>query len=126
MPPVAALVAAHCLLVTLLALNVSRERIVKRVPHGEGPNHELARSIRAHANAVEHLVPIGLLLFAAASVDASPLAIAVLGGASLVARVSLTLGILVKGRFGLRRAGAYGTYAIELGLIGVVVVAIAT
>jgi len=120
MPLASGLVAALCALTTLLALNVSWGRIVHRVPHGEGPNHELSRSIRAHGNSVEHLVPLGLMLLAAGLLRAPAIAVGILGGAAIVARVLLSYGILAKGRFSFRRIGAWSTYAIELGLVGLV------
>lgn len=120
MPTAAVLIALLCLVTVALAFNVSRERIKYRVPHGEGPNHELARSIRAHMNSVEHLVPLGLLLVLAGTLGVAEEVVVGLGSAALLARLLITAGILMKGRFVLRRWGAWGTYAIELMLVGYV------
>lgn len=121
MPAAALLVALLCLLTVALAFNVSRERIKYRVPHGEGPNHELSRSIRAHMNSVEHLVPLGLLLVLAGQLGVTEEIVIPFGAAAIVARLLLSAGILLKGRFVLRRWGAYSTYVIELVLVGFVV-----
>lgn len=107
----------------LLAMNVSRGRIVLRIPHGEGPNHELSRAIRAHANSVEHLVPIGLLMLTYALMAGDARIVVLIGTVAVVSRVMITVGILKKGLFRLRTVGAFGTYLVELGLVVVVLIA---
>jgi uncharacterized membrane protein YecN with MAPEG domain len=120
MPLAATFVALLALVTTGLALNVSYGRLRHRIPHGEGPNRELARAIRAHMNSVEHLVPLGLLLLCFAGLGGDPMLLRWVGAVAVVARVALTVGILVKGAFMARRLGAWVTYAIELGLVGLV------
>jgi uncharacterized membrane protein YecN with MAPEG domain len=116
-------VALLSLVTAGLAFNVSVGRFRGRIPHGEGPNRELARAIRAHMNSVEHLVPIGLLLLAYALLAGSPTVITALGSIALLARIALSIGILRKGAFRLRQLGAFATYAIEAALGPLVLVA---
>lgn len=108
-----------------LALNVSRGRIVHRIPHGEGPKGELSRAIRAHANSVEHLVPIGFLLLGYALLAGNETVVIVHGAVTLAARLFLSIGILRKGFFGVRRLGALLTYLVEASLTVLVLLAAA-
>jgi uncharacterized membrane protein YecN with MAPEG domain len=120
MPLAITVVALLSLITTGLAFNVSVGRFRHHIPHGEGPNHELARAIRAHMNSVEHLLPLGLLLFGYAWLDGDPTMLGAIGAAAILARMSLTIGILVKGAFPARRFGAFATYALEVALVALV------
>ena len=62
---VAAYAALLVLLVTVLALNVSRSRIESRVS-GDGGSMPLQAAIRAHMNALEQILPLLPLLWFAA------------------------------------------------------------
>ena len=106
-----------------LAFNISVGRFRHHIPHGEGPNRELARPIRAHMNSVEHSLPIGLLLLTYALLKGNATAILWIGTAAVVARIALSIGILRKGAFSLRRYGAFVTYAIEVLLVVLVITA---
>lgn len=53
--------AISALLVIVLSFRVIRMRLSTRTGIGDGGNHELARCIRVHSNAVEYL-PLALLL----------------------------------------------------------------
>jgi uncharacterized membrane protein YecN with MAPEG domain len=119
----ATFIAILVLLTIGLAFNVSVGRFRHRIPHGEGPKHELARAIRAHMNSVEHSLPIGLLLLTYALLEGNPRAILAIGTVAVVARVALTAGILIKGAFPWRRYGAFVTYAVEALLVALVLVA---
>ena len=57
-------VFANVLIITLLALNVSRLRMFERVANGDGGKVSLKKAIRAHANGVEHVMPYGLVMYA--------------------------------------------------------------
>jgi uncharacterized membrane protein YecN with MAPEG domain len=60
--PITALYATVlALIVTALAINVTRHRAKLKVPLGDGGNPQMLRMIRIHANAIEY-VPISLLL----------------------------------------------------------------
>lgn len=54
----------NILLITLLAINVSRVRIAQRIPNSDGGNLELKKAIRSHINGLEHTLPYGLILLA--------------------------------------------------------------
>ena len=56
--------ALNGLVVTLLALNVSRNRMKHRLSNGDGGKPEMKAAIRAHGNAVEHVTVFGLLVLA--------------------------------------------------------------
>jgi uncharacterized membrane protein YecN with MAPEG domain len=122
----AALFVAILVLLTVgLAFNISVGRFRQRIPHGEGPNRELARAIRAHMNSVEHSLPIGLLLLCYALLAGDPTVILWVGTAAVAARIALSVGILLKGAFLWRRFGAWATYVVEVGLVVLVVEAAA-
>ena len=53
--------AISALLLIVLSFRVIRLRVSTRTGIGDGGNHDLARSIRVHANAIEYL-PLALLL----------------------------------------------------------------
>lgn len=67
-------IALGALLLITLTLRVILRRKSKLIGIGDGGDAELARRIRAHANAVETL-PIGLLLLAALELNGSPTAL---------------------------------------------------
>ena len=116
-------VAVLVLLTAGLAFNVSVGRFRHHIPHGEGPNRELARAIRAHMNSVEHSLPIALLLLTYALLDGKSLALLSIGTVAVVARIALTIGILRKGAFFWRRYAAFVTYGLEALLVTLVMVA---
>ena len=119
----AVFIAVLVLLSVGLAFNISVGRFRHHIPHGEGPNRELARAIRAHMNSLEHSLPIGLLLLTYALLEGNPTAILSIGTVAVVARIALSLGILRKRAFAWRRYGAFVTYALEALLVALVVVA---
>lgn len=109
--------AGLILFVTLLAANVSRLRIRKRIIDGDGGDGDLHRAIRAHGNALEHSVPfIVLLLLGLQASVPGPwlLGYAVAFG---VARVMHAHGFYAR-RFRFRQLGAGLSY---LALIGIAV-----
>jgi uncharacterized membrane protein YecN with MAPEG domain len=121
----AVFIAILTLITAGLAFNISVGRFRRHIPHGDGPNHELARAIRAHMNSVEHSLPIGLLLLTYALLQGNPSAIPWIGTVAVVARIALSVGILRKGAFSWRRYGAFVTYALEVLLVALVLVAAA-
>ncbi|MDD3765279.1 MAG: MAPEG family protein [Nevskiales bacterium] len=102
------------LLVTLLALNVSRMRIRLRIANGDGGNVLMKSAIRAHANAVEHVTIQGLIVLALELRQITALPLAVVAGGFCIARLLHAWGMLGHA-FQLRRIGAGGTYLAELG-----------
>lgn len=81
------------LLVVALAIRVMWLRNTRRVGIGTGDVPELARAIRAHANAVENL-PLALLLLALLALEQTPaLWLHVFGITLLVARLLHAFGL---------------------------------
>ena len=116
--PVTALYGAVTALITTgLAMNISRLRGKHQTLRGDGGIAELQGAVRAHGNAAEH-VPLTLLLLLMAELcGGSSLALHVLGGAFLVARILHPIG-LMKGIAPAQIAGALGTYLIQFALAG--------
>jgi len=110
-------VGALFLLITCLALNVTRVRGIVHVSLGDGGNKRLGYAIRAHGNAVEHglLLAVGLVLAELAGLPASW--VVGLGWAILAARLAHAAGFL---RLGARVSvpGVAVTYLLELALSG--------
>lgn len=105
---------ANTLLVTLLALNVSRLRIKEKVANGDGGFVSLKKAIRAHGNGVEHLVVAGVQVLALDVCGAPPWGLASLVIAFTASRLLHALSMLAS-RFRLRQLTALGTYLSELG-----------
>lgn len=58
----AAFTASLAILITVLAINVSRHRLSRRISLGDAGDRRLNRLVRAHGNAVEHAVVMVPLL----------------------------------------------------------------
>lgn len=106
--------AANTLLLTLLALNVSRLRIRERVSHGDGGHLSLKKAIRAHGNGVEHLVVVALQVLTLELLGAPYLVLAALVTLFTASRI-LHAASMLGAWSGLRKASAAGTYLSELG-----------
>jgi uncharacterized membrane protein YecN with MAPEG domain len=103
------------LLVTLLAVHVSIMRMRLRISLGDGGDKRMNRAVRAHDNALEHVLPFVLLLyFYEQSAGPGPV-IRWMGGLFLAARLAHAAGML-GGPFDLRRLGAAMTAGIEVWL----------
>jgi len=104
------------LLVTLLAANVSVMRMRLKIPRGDGGDERMTRAIRAHGNALEHVLPFVLLLyFYEQSPGGCAAAIRWFGGLFLAARLGHAVGML-RGPFNLLRLSASTTIALEVWL----------
>ncbi len=103
----------NVLLLTLLAMNVSRLRMQERVANGDGGLVSLKKAIRAHLNGVEHAVVYALVILALALLQASPKLLAPLVIGFSLARVLHACGMLTVA-FNARRIGAGATYLFEL------------
>jgi len=57
-------VLCSVLLLSILAMNVSRLRMQEKVANGDGGNKTLRGAIRSHANALEFLLPFALIILA--------------------------------------------------------------
>ncbi len=112
-------VLLNVLILTILAINISRLRIAEKVPHGDGDNVRLKKAIRAHGNGVEHVVVFALIVLALDSSHVPPILLATLVWGFTFARLAHAAGMLGS-IFNLRRLGASTTYLLELmGLAGV-------
>lgn len=115
-------VLLNALLVTLLAMNVSRLRMTLKIANGDGDNKVMRRAIRAHANGVEHTLLFGLIAAAAAL---EQVAGGLQGGLVIgftVSRVMHAYGMLAPA-FRFRQIGAGICYLFELA--GILVLAAA-
>ena len=104
------------LLYTVLGLQVSRLRRGNRVLFGDGDNIKLRSAIRAHANFIEYVPIIALLVAMLEMSGMSATRVHVLMGALLVSRLLHPLGMYSKPRtwqFGVgRMAGILITFAV--------------
>lgn len=93
--PITAIYAALCgILVILLAANVVRYRLEKKVSLGDGGHREVNRAIRAHGNTVEY-IPLALILMALLEANGgSDTALHVYGAMLVVGRVLYGYGML--------------------------------
>lgn len=116
--PITAVYAGLCALVILVLVGlVERQRFRHRVEFGDGGQIELARAIRAHANALEN-IPLALVLLLLWELAGAPPWGLHLAGVALVAsRVLHGWGLnRSSGRSMGRAAGAVGSWMVIFGL----------
>lgn len=106
-------VGLSVLLIVLLAMDVSRLRMREKVANGDGGNKQVAKAIRAHMNAVEHVLPFALLLYVLQSQSVSTQFFAGLAFGFLAIRVLHAYSMLGS-KFRLRQLSAGATYLLEL------------
>jgi uncharacterized membrane protein YecN with MAPEG domain len=105
------------LIYAALALEVARLRRGNRVLFGDGENVRLRSAIRAHANFIEY-VPIVALLVAMLEMSGMPAArVNLLMGALLVARLLHPLGMVSKPGTWQFSAGRVGGIMITIGVL---------
>lgn len=111
----------NVLMVTLLALNISRLRVKERVANGDGGKLSIKKAMRAHGNGVEHVAIFGLAILALelSTVSSGILATLVIG--FTLARIVHAAGMLGSA-FNARRIGAAATYLFELGAVMAVLI----
>ena len=108
--------ASSGLLTLILASYVSRLRMTKRIPYGDGGDTEMNQAVRAHANAIEHVGIFGLMALAL-SLLGSPYAIqATLVIGFILSRVIHAYGMIGRA-FPARQWGAGFTYLLELAAV---------
>ncbi len=96
--------ALAALLIVLLALRVILRRKAAGIGIGDGGDHELAKRVRAHANAVEYL-PIGLLLLLVLELDQTePVLVHAFGITLVVGRMLHAFGLSKTSRISIGRA----------------------
>lgn len=110
-------VALNALIVTVLALNVSRLRMQQKVRNGDGGLVVMKAAIRAHGNGVEHVGIMGLVVLALEAGGAAGGAMAAVVYGFSLSRVAHAVSMLGS-RFDLRRLAATGTYVTEVAAIG--------
>lgn len=106
----------YLLLVFALGAIVSIRRITLQISLGDGENKVMRNSIRAHANAMEHVIPYLILLYFFELKGGSATLMLVMGIGFGVARLSHAFGML-KPAFIFRRIGASLTVAFEFALV---------
>lgn len=118
-PPLHAIpfVGALLLLITALAMNVTRMRMLVGVRLGDGGNKRLGYTIRAHGNALEHGLVLSVALVLAEVAGMQPAWVVGLGWVILAARVGHAAGFLKLGKKVVYPAVTV-TYLVELGLAG--------
>ena len=82
-----------CLLIVILALNISRLRYKERIAHGYGDSKILRNAIVAHSNALEHLIPFAFILFVLIEQNTSSALVQGLAIGFLILRVIHALGV---------------------------------
>ena len=118
-------VGANVLIVTLLAMNVSRVRMREQVSLGDGGKPAVRNAVRAHANGVEHVAMFGLLVLALELAAAPTALLGTLVVAFTISRLLHPVGMFGTA-FQMRRLGAGGTFLCELvGIVALPVVAMA-
>lgn len=121
-PTVTLLYGGVCaLLVTILGLDVSLQRIREKTYVGAEPSRVLARHIRAHGNAAEW-VPIGVLLLLVLELSGTgTLALHVFGGTFVLARLLHAIGVLGKNRASVIAAAINYTILAAMGAFAILV-----
>jgi uncharacterized membrane protein YecN with MAPEG domain len=105
------------LIYAVLALEVARLRRGNRVLFGDGENVRLRSAIRAHANFIEYVPIIALLVAMLEMSGLSAIRVHVLMGALLVARLLHPLGMYSKPRTWQFSAGRVGGIMITVSVL---------
>ena len=87
------LVGFGCLLIIILAINVSRLRYKERIAHGSRDNKKLRNAIIAHSNALEQTIPFCLIIFVLISQDTASTTIQFLVISFIIMRLIHAVGI---------------------------------
>ncbi len=106
-------VALSVLLITMLAMNVSRLRMREQVANGDGGNKPLRKAIRAHMNTLEQVLPFALVLLALASLSLASAWLNLLAYGFLLVRVLHSYAMLAS-QFRLRQITAALSYIFQV------------
>lgn len=109
------------LFLTGLAINISRMRVRHRIFLGEDDVAALQIAVRTHGNALEHLMPMLLLLVIYELLGARKLLVDIFGAVILIARFTHAAAYLAHWST-LRRVGVALTYSVEA-VLGATVIA---
>ena len=117
-PSITALyLAVLALLYTVLAVRVARLRQANRASFGDNDSAQLRSAIRAHANFIEYVPIIALMVATLEMAGASALRVHLLMGALLVSRLLHPIGMYAKPNTLQFRIGRVGGITITLGLL---------
>jgi uncharacterized protein len=117
-PSITALyLAVLALLYTVLAVRVARLRQANRASFGDNDSPQLRSAIRAHANFIEYVPIITLMVAMLEMAGASALRVHLLMGALLVSRLLHPIGMYAKPNTLQFRVGRVGGITITLGLL---------
>jgi len=117
-PSITALyLAVLALLYTVLAVRVAQLRQANRASFGDNDSVELRSAIRSHANFIEYVPIITLMVAMLEMAGASALRVHLLMGALLVSRLMHPLGMYAKPNTLQFRIGRVGGITITLGLL---------
>ena len=118
LPSITALyLAVLALLYTVLAIRVARLRQTNRASFGDNDSAQLRSAIRAHANFIEYVPIITLMVAILEMSGASAMRVHVLMGALLVSRLLHPLGMYAAPNTLRFRIGRVGGITITLGLM---------
>jgi len=118
LPSISALyLAVLALLYTVLALQVGRLRQTNQASFGDNDSAQLRSAIRAHANFIEYVPIITLMVAMLEMAGASALRVHLLMGALLLSRLLHPLGMYAKPNTLQFRVGRVGGITITLGLL---------
>jgi uncharacterized membrane protein YecN with MAPEG domain len=106
-------VGLSVLLITCLAMNISRIRMKERIGNGDGDSITLKKAIRAHMNAIEHILPFAFVLYVISQSYFNSLLLPILALGFILARLLHAHGMLAP-NFSTRRVGAGLSYLFEL------------
>lgn len=109
--------AILALLYTVLAVRVARLRQANRASFGDNDSAQLRSAIRAHANFIEYVPIITLMVAMLEMAGASALRVHLLMGALLLSRLLHPLGMYAKPNTLQFRIGRVGGITITLGLL---------
>lgn len=109
------------LLISVLAINVSRIRMQEQIGNGDGNNKKLKKAIRAHINSLEHCIPFALLLWVLNDLQLATSYMAIFSIGFLLTRLMHSYGMLAP-HFRLRQIGAGLCYVFELAACSTILV----
>ena len=109
------------LLISLLAMNVSRIRMQEQIGNGDGDNKKLKKAIRAHINTLEHCIPYALLLWVLSDLRLATSYMAIFSMGFILVRLMHSYGILAP-HFRMRQLAAGLCYGFEIAACATILV----
>ena len=109
------------LLISFLAMNVSRIRMQEQIGNGDGDNKKLKKAIRAHINTLEHCIPYALLLWVLSDLRLATSYMAIFSMGFILVRLMHSYGILAP-HFRMRQLAAGLCYGFEIAACATILV----